>query len=187
MKTLFYSVWGGEPQRKSDGAAAYDLCAFLLNDTHDEVATIKAKDNKNKEIRLLPRFVDMPIDAETTKTRAILTIPPRHRAMVPTGLYLAPLTDDEKMFFGALIRSGTGWDKGILLPNGVGVIDQDYRGQLFLVVFNPLDCDVEIFSGERIAHFIALPYMNIEWERVNDPKDLPPSERGTCGFGSTGK
>jgi dUTP pyrophosphatase len=73
--------------------------------------------------------------------------------------------------------------KGLMMANGIGVIDSDYTGptdQVHLTLFNPGDQEVKIVKGERLAQGIFLPFTRAEF--VEAPADGP--NRG--GFGSTG-
>jgi len=70
------------------------------------------------------------------------------------------------------------------MPNSVGVIDEDYRGEIMIVLRNLGDKAVTIAKGERIAQGIIMKYNQIKFLEV---KKLSPTNRGTGGFGSTGK
>lgn len=83
-----------------------------------------------------------------------------------------------------LPRSSTPLKKGLLIPNGVGVIDQDYCGnedELKLQVLNFTKTKAIILRGERIAQAVFVKIEKPEFVEVDDLKD---SSRG--GFGSTG-
>ena len=81
-------------------------------------------------------------------------------------------------------RSSLGLKKGITLPNAVGVIDSDYRGQIFVALTNISDEDYTISVGERIAQLVVMP---VCVANISVVEDLPDTERGDGGFGSTGK
>lgn len=66
---------------------------------------------------------------------------------------------------------------------GAGVVDEDYRGNLGVVLFNHSDLDFEVKKGDRIAQFICERIFYPELEEV---KSLTDTERGAGGFGSTG-
>jgi dUTP pyrophosphatase len=81
------------------------------------------------------------------------------------------------------LRSSTPRRKGLLIPNGVGVIDQDYCGEgdeLIVQVYNFGDETVTVKRGERIAQAIFLPVMHATWNEVDE------LGQGRGGFGSTG-
>jgi len=70
-----------------------------------------------------------------------------------------------------------------MLANSVGVLDSGYRGEIKLIFRNP-DNKVNYQIGDKIGQLIIMPYPQIEFEEVDSLSD---SERGECGFGSTGK
>ena len=81
------------------------------------------------------------------------------------------------------MRSSTARRKGLLIPNGVGVIDQDYSGvgdELLVSVYNFRDAAVTVERGERIAQGIFVPILRVAWSEVDEVG------KGRGGFGSTG-
>lgn len=81
------------------------------------------------------------------------------------------------------MRSSTPRRKGLLIPHGVGIIDQDYCGEgdeLLVQVYNFLDEVVMVVRGERIAQGLFVPVMRVSWNEVNEVG------KGRGGFGSTG-
>jgi dUTP pyrophosphatase len=74
--------------------------------------------------------------------------------------------------------------QGLALSNGVGVIDADYRGEICVLLSN-LGCeDVYIEPGQRIAQVVFMPIARARFEVV---EELTETERGSGGFGSTGR
>ena len=80
-------------------------------------------------------------------------------------------------------RSGLAHD-GVVVSNAPGKIDSDYRGEIRVLLHNYGHLDVRIFMFERIAQFEISPVYDIEFK---ESKELSKSERGSGGFGSTGK
>jgi len=81
------------------------------------------------------------------------------------------------------LRSSTPRRKGLLVPHGVGIIDQDYCGEgdeIMLQVYNFLDEAVTVQRGERIAQGMFVPIMQVNWNEVDEVG------KGRGGFGSTG-
>nr|WP_313966298.1 dUTP diphosphatase [uncultured Porphyromonas sp.] len=117
--------------------------------------------------------------------RANLTEPivlePLDRVLIPTGLFM-------ELPFGyeAQIRprSGLATKHGITLPNNPGTIDSDYRGELMIPLINLSREPFTIQDGERIAQMVVARHELVEWELVSDLED---SDRGTGGFGHTGR
>ncbi len=106
---------------------------------------------------------------------------PLERKIIPTGLYIA-LPDG----YEAQIRprSGLAIKHGITLVNTPGTIDADYRGEIGIIMINLSNEDFEIKDGERIAQMVINKYEKITWQPV---EKLDETQRGTGGFGSTGK
>lgn len=111
-----------------------------------------------------------------------LTIKAGGRALVPTGIAIAPETENVVAVLAA--RSGLGVKKGITLSNGIGVIDSDYRGEISVGLLNTSGEDYTVSDGDRIAQLMFLPVFAANFI-VSD--ELEETERGTGGFGSTGK
>lgn len=110
-----------------------------------------------------------------------LTIPPRQIALVRTGLVIEVPSGH---FLAIFARSSTPLKRGLMVANGVGVIDPDYSGptdEIMIQVINVTDLDVRISRGDRLAQGIVLPSPHVTWEEVEGIRD---SARG--GFGSTG-
>ena len=103
---------------------------------------------------------------------------------IPTGVAI----EIPNHFCGLIIpRSGLATKSLVLPANSPGLIDPDYRGEIFvaLTLNSPtVHESYEIQPGDRIAQLLILPYVNVEWNLV---KELNPSDRGEDGFGSTGK
>ena len=81
-------------------------------------------------------------------------------------------------------RSGLAIKHGIGLLNSVGVIDSDYRGEIKVGLINQFDKDYEIQPNERIAQLIIQPISHPE---IIECDTLGDTQRGSGGFGSTGK
>ena len=101
--------------------------------------------------------------------------------MIPTGVAVA-IPDGHAGL--VLPRSGLASRQGLTLANSPGLIDAGYRGEIVCAVVN-LDREegVKISRGDRIAQLVIVPVAAVEAAWV---EDLPPSERGEDGFGSTG-
>ncbi|MCI5049779.1 MAG: dUTP diphosphatase [Rickettsiales bacterium] len=111
---------------------------------------------------------------------ADITLAPLERKLVPTGLHIA-LPDG----YEAQIRprSGLALKHGISLVNTPGTIDADYRGEIGVIMINLSNDPFTVERGMRIAQMVIAPYTQAQWNQV---AELPSSERGEGGFGSTG-
>ena len=107
---------------------------------------------------------------------------PGKTELIPTGLAIH-IADPA---YAALIlpRSGLGHKHGIVLGNLVGLIDSDYQGQLFVSCWNRSQTPFTVNPMERIAQLIIVPVARVEFNIV---PAFGESERGSGGFGSTGK
>ncbi len=88
-------------------------------------------------------------------------------------------------FLGIFARSSTPLKRGLLVANGVGVLDPDYSGptdEVLIQVLNFTAAPVHVARGDRLAQGIVLPAPRVEWEEVDA---LGEVARG--GFGSTGR
>ena len=81
-------------------------------------------------------------------------------------------------------RSGLAAKFGISVLNSPGTIDADYRGEVKVILVNLSNEPVVVNPGERIAQLVVARYEKVEWEEV---EVLDDTERGTGGFGSTGR
>ena len=90
----------------------------------------------------------------------------------------------EGHFLGIFARSSTPLKRGLMVANGVGIIDSDYCGpadEIKIQVLNITDAPVKVVRGDRLAQGIVLPSPRVEWEEV---EEMSVPTRG--GFGSTG-
>lgn len=111
-----------------------------------------------------------------------VTIPPRGRALIPTGIAISIGSP----YYVALVcaRSGLSTKFGVSLANGIGVIDSDYRGEIFVSLINNGTEDYTVEVGERVAQLMFMPIERANFIKVDE---LDTTERGAGGFGSTGK
>jgi len=140
--------------------------------------------------RRLAHGADLPLPAYATAGAAgmdlmaavaePLVIPPAGRALVPTGLAIALPPGFELQIRP---RSGLALRHGIVLPNSPGTIDEDYRGEIQVILLNAGDAPFTVTRGMRIAQAVLAPVMRAAWQEVDG---LPSSLRAEGGFGSTG-
>ena len=81
-------------------------------------------------------------------------------------------------------RSGLACKKGLAPANKIGVIDSDYRGEIMVALHNHSNEVRRIEHGDRIAQIMFMPYFAADFEVVDE---LDDTDRGSGGFGSTGK
>jgi dUTP pyrophosphatase len=108
-------------------------------------------------------------------------IPPHHTVKIPTGIAI----ELPKLTFGGIYaRSGIASREGLRPANCTGVIDSDYRGEIIVALHNDSDTHRIVEPGERIAQLIVQPYVPVKYKEIDT---LSTTDRGTNGFGSTGK
>ena len=111
-----------------------------------------------------------------------LVIAPGQRVQVPTGLAVALPGPDCAAFLSPRSGLGVGW--GVTLPNCVGVVDSDYRGEVIVGLVNLSDAPYTVQPGDRIAQMVVLP---VTQANIHVVDELDDTSRGAGGFGSTGK
>lgn len=152
-------------------SACADVYACLQSLDH-----IKGYTHKNLEIALT-----------VTDSRVILQ--PGYRALIPTGWAIALPEDHVLRFYN---RSGLATKTGVVLANAVGVIDADYRHEVFVALVNTSDVGVVISHMDRIAQAEITPVYNLKapWY-IATKTEVPDSDWFDTdrlgGFGSTGK
>lgn len=141
-------------------------------------------------VRRLPHGMDLPLPAYATAgaagmdllaaVAAPVTIAPGGRVLIPTGLAVALPAGHELQIRP---RSGLALRHGIVLPNSPGTIDEDYRGEIQVIVLNTGDRPFTVERGARIAQAVLAPVLRAVWEEV---QTLDVTVREAGGFGSTG-
>ena len=110
-----------------------------------------------------------------------ITIAPGETVFVPTGIALEVPTGCAGLIYA---RSSLGYKRGLAPANKVGVIDSDYRGQIMVALFNHGTVEQIVSHGDRIAQLVIAPVYTPGFEEVTALED---TQRGSGGFGSTGK
>jgi dUTP pyrophosphatase len=111
-----------------------------------------------------------------------ITLRPGETSLIPTGLAIH--LDDPTLAAIIIPRSGLGHKHGIVLGNGVGLIDSDYQGQVFVSCWNRGKDTFVVNPLERIAQLVVVPVVQVD---LNIVESFEESARGAGGFGSTGK
>lgn len=109
-----------------------------------------------------------------------VTLYPMERKMIPTGIFIQLPEGYEAQI---RCRSGMAIKNGISVINGIGTIDEDYTGQVCVLLVNLSNECFTIFNGDRIAQMVINKYEKCEWYQV---EELTKTERGDGGFNSTG-
>ena len=137
----------------------------------------------NKSDLPLPQYqtelsagMDIPANVESA-----ITLQPGERQLIATGLYLEIPPGYEMQIRP---RSGLALKHGITVLNSPGTVDADYRGEIKVLLINHGQEPFQITKGDRIAQMVLAKHEVISWEVTSN---LNPSERGSGGYGSSGK
>jgi dUTP pyrophosphatase len=138
----------------------------------------------------LPHGADLPLPAYASAGAAAvdflaaieapMEIPPGSRALVPTGLAVALPAGHELQ---VRPRSGLALKNGILVANAPGTVDEDYRGEIKIILLNAGTEPFRVERGMRIAQGVLAPVPRTLWQEA---ASLDETARGQGGFGSTG-
>jgi dUTP pyrophosphatase len=152
--------------------------------------SVPDKINVPVKLKRLPHGVGLDLPAYATAGAAgadvlaavekPITIAPGRRALIPTGFCIALPPGYELQIRP---RSGLALKNGIVLPNSPGTIDEDYRGEVGVIVLNASEEHFTVTRGMRIAQAVLAPVVRAVWDEVDD---LDATARGAGGFGSTG-
>jgi dUTP pyrophosphatase len=139
----------------------------IINNSHHLLPSYETHASAGMDLRA---NIDSPIELK-----------PLQRSLIPTGLFIElPIGHEAQI----RPRSGLAFKNGITVLNSPGTIDADYRGEIKVILVNLSDQAFTIHEGDRIAQMIISKHERVEWEVADE---LLTSERGTGGFGSTGK
>jgi dUTP pyrophosphatase len=141
-------------------------------------------------VRRLPHGEGLPLPGYATAGAAAmdllaavdspLVLAPGARAAVPTGLMVALPSGHELQIRP---RSGLALNHGLLVANSPGTVDEDYRGEIKVILLNTGDAAFTVTRGLRIAQAVLAPVTRAVWR---DVEALDETARGSGGFGSTG-
>jgi dUTP pyrophosphatase len=130
----------------------------------------------------LPRYASVGDAGLDLLAAEDASLEPGERAAIPTGIAVA-IPEGHAGFVHA--RSGRALKEGLALVNAPGLIDSGYRGEIKVIVVN-LDprSPIDVRRGDKIAQLVVQPVATVDPVIVDE---LPPSDRGEGGFGSTGR
>jgi dUTP pyrophosphatase len=114
---------------------------------------------------------------------APLTLEPGERAAVPTGVALELPPGHEGQ---VRPRSGLAIRHGVTVVNAPGTIDEDFRGEVHVLLVNLGRAPHVIEPGDRVAQLVVAPIRKVEVALIADDEELSRTGRGAGGFGSTG-
>ena len=129
----------------------------------------------------LPRYETEESAGFDLSSVANVTVGPGRVVLVPTGLVIKV---PHRMFLGIFARSSTPVKRGLMIANGVGVIDPDYCGaadEVKIAVMNFTDAPVVVKTGDRLAQGVVLEAPRVDWVEGE------PRAKSRGGFGATGE
>ena len=131
---------------------------------------------------VLPGYAHGPAEDAGMDLRAVedVTLEPGVPRLVPTGLTIELPSGYEGQIRP---RSGLALNHAITCPNAPGTIDPGYRGEIRVILLNLGRAPYTVHTGDRIAQMIVARYEGVEWAEG----DLAESQRGSGGFGSSGR
>ena len=138
----------------------------------------------NRSHHALPKYettLSAGMDLKAYLPEGPVTLRPLERGLIKTGLFMELPTGYEAQ---VRPRSGLALKKGITVLNSPGTIDADYRGEICVILINLSQEDFVISDGERIAQMVIARHEQAEIIQVEEITD---TERGSGGFGHTGK
>ena len=167
VRFLNGQTWDLKYSKKGD--VGLDLPAYISEESIDDIG-----------IELENGESGLSTAVKTNIThRQYIDIPPKSYASIPTGVAVKLPPDAWGMIKP---RSSTGWKKKLSVFEGV--IDTGYTGQLSCLVYNPGDRIKTVKNGERLAQLILVP--SYTDHGIKYVEELPETDRGISGFGSTG-
>ena len=157
--------------------------AVSMTGEREGVAPVFVKVKKKDERIELPRYESSGAAGMDLKAflDADVTIPPLGRAKIPTGLFVEVPPGYEAQ---VRPRSGLAARHGVTILNAPGTIDSDYRGELEVILVNLGSEPFTLKNGDRIAQLVISP---VTRSSLSEAESLSETERGSGGFGSTGR
>ena len=142
----------------------------IYNQSHNELPAYASEYSAGMDLR-----------ADLTES---VVLQPFERKLIPTGLFIELPADCEAQIRP---RSGLALKHGVTVLNSPGTIDADYRGEIRVILINLSQESFEIQPGERIAQMVIARFQQVKLVEVNALEELSDTERGTGGFGHSGR
>jgi dUTP pyrophosphatase len=140
--------------------------------------TVKILNQSDNE---LPKYAKEGDSGMDIRANEKVTIFPKDSKLIKTGIFVE-LPEDYEIQIRP--RSGLALKKGITVLNTPGTIDQGYRNEIGVILYNSSDDNFCVEKGMRIAQMVLQMVPKIKWEVVNDINKN--TDRGTTGFGASG-
>jgi dUTP pyrophosphatase len=188
---------GKPPQYETPFASGFDLMAVEFDVSNMKDCVIP----KTTLIDKIFSWNKYYIKSKTKPNRGYLenanytpndcTIYPKGRILIKTGIRIAmPIMENEIMHLEICSRSGLSLKNGVFVLNAPGIVDNDYRGELGVILYNAGHEPYEIKIGDRIAQGIFNSLKQVDFQEISQEEfeaTCCDTKRGSGGFGSTGK
>lgn len=188
---------GKPPQYETPFASGFDLMAVEFDVSNMKDCVIP----KTTLIDKIFSWNKYYIKSKTKPNRGYLenanytpndcTIYPKGRILIKTGIRISmPIVGNEIMHLEICSRSGLSLTNGVFVLNAPGIVDNDYRGELGVILHNAGNKAVEINIGDRIAQGVFNPLKQVDFQEISQEEfeaTCCDTKRGSGGFGSTGK
>lgn len=132
------------------------------------------------ELWINGQLIEVPISKRFDNGELAWIVPKNSTVIFKTGLAVACPKNTEVQ---ARARSGYSLKTPMRISNGIGTIDEDYRGEVGIIMDNISDKPFFVSYGERVAQLVVAPVIRVE---IEDVQELDTTERGEGGYGSTG-
>jgi len=184
LKDMLHSLSGEETTAETYGKIIDDLGEMARQNESEELKIYtKFTNDSNNEDPFYSKEGDSGFDLRAFLD-APITLAPLERTLIPTGLkfQLPPNTELQ-----VRPRSGMSLKYGISVLNTPGTVDESYRGDVGIIVINLSNESYTIEPGERIAQGIITNVIGSNISYLEKTTELNETERGSKGFGSSGK
>jgi dUTP pyrophosphatase len=176
-------LYEGKLEYKTEKSAGFDLmaCSFIDNITNEKIANTIWRRSIANNVRKKEEWIFALHNGENGDGLEHLELQPQGVIKIGTGIKISPPEGYATFVYP---RSSVATKNEIILLNSVGIIDNDYRGEMIVCLKNISDKPFKITLGERIAQAVIQPVLQSDFEYVDK---LDTTQRGKGGFGSTGK
>ena len=154
-----------------------------ISEKSDNLIKIYYKNTSKNENPMYQHLDDSGFDFRADIDSSI-TLNPLERKLIPTGLYFELPKNIELQ---VRPRSGMALKHGITVLNTPGTVDSNYRGEVGIILVNLSNESYTINTGDRVAQGVIANVINSNFSKLINKDNLSNTERGTSGFGSTGK
>jgi dUTP pyrophosphatase len=153
---------------------------LVMNHIKFKMGLLEIKFSKENKDAKIPSYKTVGAAGFDFICNEDVSIPAGGRRLISTGVMA-----EVPLGFELRVQSRSSISKTpLMLANGIGCVDSDYRGVIYLAFFNTSENAYEVKKGDRLAQGVISPATQL---KIKEVKELSKTERGSGGFGSTGK